>query len=66
MGAAGLPPFSIGYVNVIGLLLLVPAGVWAAPYGVRLAHGISRRRLEAAFAAVLGLVSLRFVIGVFS
>lgn len=63
LGQPGLPPGSLGYVNLIGLALLVPTGVWAAPYGVRLAHGIPKRWLELAFAALLGLVSLRFVVG---
>ncbi len=38
--APGLPPLSIGYVNLIGLAVIAPVSVFAAPYGVRLAHGI--------------------------
>jgi uncharacterized membrane protein YfcA len=58
----GLPPLSIGYVNMLGFLLLVPASVFAAPYGVRAAHGVSRRTLELAFAAFLALIGGRFAI----
>jgi uncharacterized membrane protein YfcA len=36
----------------------------AAPYGVRTAHGISKRKLELAFAAFLALVALRLLISV--
>ena len=60
-GAPGLPPLSIGYVNLIGLAIIAPVSVFAAPYGVRLAHGIPRRKLELAFAAFLASVSLRFL-----
>jgi uncharacterized membrane protein YfcA len=55
-----LPPGSLGYVNLIGTAMIVPASVLAAPVGVRIAHGISRRKLELAFAAFLALVALRF------
>jgi uncharacterized protein len=47
--AAGLPPGSLGYVSLLGVLLIIPTSVLAAPLGVRLAHGISRRKLELAF-----------------
>lgn len=58
--AAGLPPGSFGYVNLLGTAMIVPASVLAAPLGVRVAHGISRRTLEIAFASFLALVALRF------
>ncbi|MEM7226692.1 MAG: sulfite exporter TauE/SafE family protein [Pseudomonadota bacterium] len=57
---AGLPPGSLGYVNLVGTAMIVPASVLAAPLGVRIAHGISRRKLELAFATFLTLVALRF------
>lgn len=59
---AGLPPGSLGYVSLLGALLIMPTSVAAAPLGVRIAHGISRRKLEFAFAAFLVLVSLRFLL----
>ena len=58
---AGLPPGSLGYVNLLGTAMIVPASVLAAPLGVRVAHGISRRKLELAFAAFLALVAVRFL-----
>jgi uncharacterized protein len=61
-GAAGLPPFSLGYVSVLGAAIIIPASVFAAPSGVRLAHAIPRRKLELAFAAFLAIVSTRFLI----
>ncbi len=59
--AAGLPPGSLGYVNLPAAALVVPASVVAAPLGVRLAHGISKRTLELAFATFLALVAARFL-----
>ena len=65
-GQAGLPPLSLGYVNLLGVALVVPLSVLAAPYGVRAAHGIPKRALELAFAAFLGLVGLRFAWSLFA
>lgn len=55
-----LPPFSIGFVSVLGALLITPTAVFAAPYGARLAHRLSKRKLEVAFGIFLMLVALRF------
>ena len=60
--AAGLPPGSLGYVSLFGALLIIPTSVLAAPLGVRLAHGISRRKLELAFATFLAVVGARFLL----
>jgi uncharacterized protein len=59
---AGRPPGSLGYVSLLGALLIIPTSVLAAPLGVRIAHGISRRQLELAFATFLLLVALRFLL----
>jgi uncharacterized membrane protein YfcA len=56
-----LPPFSIGFVSLIGLALLAPLGMLLAPVGARLAHAISRRRLEIAFGCYLVVMAARFV-----
>jgi uncharacterized protein len=61
--AAGRPPGSLGYVSVLGALLIIPTSVLAAPLGVRIAHGIARRKLELAFATFLVVVGLRFLFG---
>ncbi len=60
-GASGLPPGSLGYVSLLGAAVIIPASVLAAPLGVRIAHGISRRKLELAFAGFLALVAARFL-----
>jgi uncharacterized protein len=59
-GASGLPPYSIGYVS-LGALLIAPLSVFAAPYGVKTAHGISKRKLEIAFAFFIATVVARFL-----
>ncbi len=60
-GADGLPPGSLGYVSLIGALIIIPASVLVAPLGVRVAHGLSDRKLELAFGVFLSLVALRFL-----
>lgn len=60
-GASGLPPGSLGYVSLLSAAVIVPASVLAAPWGVRLAHGFSRRTLELAFATFLAVVAARFL-----
>ena len=60
----GLPPGSIGYVSIIGLLLFAPVSVWTAPLGVKLAHAMPKRMLERAFGIFLLLVSGRFVLSI--
>lgn len=59
-GVEGLPPGSLGYVNLLGAAIIASMSFFAAPIGVRLAHGIPRRKLELAFAVFLALVALRF------
>ena len=57
----GLPPLSIGFVSLIGVVLFAPVSILTAPLGVKLAHALSKRTLEIAFGCFLMLVSLRFV-----
>ena len=57
-----LPPFSLGFVSLIGLAVMAPVSSLTAPYGARLAHTLSRRTLEIAFSCFLLLVSARFLV----
>lgn len=54
-----LPPFSLGYVNLVGMALIAPLSVLAAPWGASIAHAISPKALIRAFAAFLALTSLQ-------
>jgi uncharacterized protein len=56
-----LPPLSIGFVSLIGLLLIAPTSSFFAPYGARLAHKLPKRQLELGFGIFLVLVCLRFI-----
>jgi len=60
-----LPPLSLGFVSLSGLVVMAPLSSLTAPYGARLAHRLSHRALEVAFAIFLLLVSLRFVVSLF-
>ena len=53
---AQLPPLSIGFVSLIGFVLMAPVSSYTASYGVRLAHWLPRRKLEIAFGVFLLLV----------
>jgi uncharacterized protein len=55
-------PFAIGYVSLIGALLVMPTSLLIAPLGVRAAHAMSKRSLETAFGIYLFVVGSRFVI----
>jgi uncharacterized membrane protein YfcA len=56
-----LPPLSIGFVSLIGFALMAPLSSFTASYGVRMAHALSRRKLEIAFGLFLLAASLRFL-----
>ena len=55
-------PFALGYVSLIGALVVMPTTLITAPLGVRVAHALSKRRLEVAFGCYLFIVGSRFVI----
>lgn len=55
-----LPPFSLGFVSLIGFAVMAPVSSFTAPYGARLAHALSKRRLEIAFGCFLLAVCIRF------
>jgi uncharacterized membrane protein YfcA len=56
----GLPPFSVGFVSIAAVLALMPTGFVAAKLGARVAHLMSRRRLELWFATYLIMVCGQF------
>jgi uncharacterized membrane protein YfcA len=56
-----MPPLSIGYVSVLGFVLMAPISSFVAGYGARLAHATPRRRLEVIFGLFLAAMSVRFI-----
>jgi uncharacterized protein len=55
-------PFALGYVSLIGALLVMPTTLITAPLGVKVAHALSKRTLEMAFGAYMFIVGGRFAI----
>ncbi|WP_374651205.1 sulfite exporter TauE/SafE family protein [Dongia sp.] len=56
---AGLPVASLGYVNLIAVMALVPSSLIFAPIGAKVAHTIPQIVLRRCFAGFLLLTSLR-------
>jgi uncharacterized membrane protein YfcA len=54
-----VPPGSLGYVSVLGFLLIAPTTVLTAPIGARIAHSFSEKRLSMLFGVFLIVVSIR-------
>lgn len=59
--AHGLPPFSLGYVNLLGFVFIAPASVLMAPVGARVAHMMDRNRLKLVFAAFIAITAARML-----
>jgi uncharacterized membrane protein YfcA len=65
-GKAGLPPLSIGYVNLIALVLIIPLSMFAAPFGAKAAHTIPRQYLSYGFAVFLVATSIKMFVSLLS
>ena len=66
-GVAALQwPFALGYVSLIGAVLVMPTSLFTAPLGVRAAHAMSERMLEVAFGGYLFIVGLRFALSLWT
>jgi uncharacterized membrane protein YfcA len=60
-GAQGLPPYSLGYVNLLGFVLIAPASYFVAPFGAQIAHEMDRGRLRKMFALFIGITAARML-----
>ncbi len=58
-GQPGLPPLSLGYVNLIALALMIPFTIYMAPIGARLTHRLDSRLTKRLFSLFLIIVALR-------
>jgi uncharacterized protein len=65
-GDPRVPPFSLGYVNLVGFALIAPTSILATPWGVHLAHTIPPLWLKRAFALFLAATSARMFYSLFS
>ncbi len=61
-GVSGLPPFSVGYVNLLVVALVAPFSILSARFGVRLASRIGHDKLVKIFAVLLILIGLRMLV----
>lgn len=59
LGAENLPPFSLGYVNLLAAAVIIPLSTSFSQIGVKLAHSIPRRALRLAFGGFLFITSVR-------
>jgi uncharacterized membrane protein YfcA len=57
-----LPAASTGYINWIAVALIIPIALVITPYGVRIAHWMSKRHLEIGFGLFCLLVAARFFV----
>lgn len=55
------PPFTVGFVSLLGLALVGPITWVVAPFGAHLAHTLDRRKLSMAFGAFLLTVAARML-----
>ncbi|MBV8776389.1 MAG: sulfite exporter TauE/SafE family protein [Alphaproteobacteria bacterium] len=60
-----LPPFSFGFVSLIGVAAIAPIASLVSPVGARIAHALPPRWLEIGFALFLLTVALRLVASMF-
>jgi uncharacterized membrane protein YfcA len=57
-----LPPLSIGFVSLVGFVLMAPVSSYTTTYGVRLAHWLPKRKLEIAFGIFVYVVGFRLLL----
>ena len=62
---AGLPPFSIGYINIIQFIVLAIISVPMAQLGVKASHKLPEKQLRYIFILVMFYIALK-MIGIFS
>jgi len=58
-GQPGLPPLSVGYVNVLVMLVAIPITSFMAPIGARLTHSLPTQTVKTAFGIFLLLTAFR-------
>ena len=61
-GVAGLPPYSLGYVDLLTFALLAVTTIPAARIGVRFAHSCSGRNLQILFAILMVLIGFSMLL----
>lgn len=62
LGAEELPPFSLGYVNLLAVAVITPFTTVFARLGARIAHAIPMRVLRACFGLFLAATAIRMFV----
>lgn len=60
-GEPGLPPLSLGYINLVAMVLVALLAAIFAPFGAALAHKLDQKALKYVFAAFLVAVGLNML-----
>jgi uncharacterized membrane protein YfcA len=60
-GKAGLPAYSLGYVNLAGMVAIVVTSMWFAPLGARTAHSVEPGTLRKLFGIFLAITSAKML-----
>ncbi|GAA4166412.1 sulfite exporter TauE/SafE family protein [Shinella granuli] len=60
-GKEGLPVYSLGYVNIAGMVAIMLTSMWFAPLGARTAHTIEPGTLRKLFGIFLALTSAKMI-----
>ena len=61
LGVAGRPPLSLGYVNLLGFIIMAAATLLFVPLGVKTAHNLSQKRMRMIFGIFLFLIAVNMV-----
>jgi uncharacterized membrane protein YfcA len=59
--AAHVPPYSLGYVNLLGFVLIAPASYFTAPWGASIAHNTDRKQLRIVFAVFIAITAAKML-----
>jgi uncharacterized membrane protein YfcA len=60
-GKAGLPPYSVGYVNHLNWILLAFPAFLAARNGAKIAHSINPEYLKHLFVVIMIYIGLKII-----
>ncbi|MFH1155978.1 MAG: sulfite exporter TauE/SafE family protein [Pseudomonadota bacterium] len=65
LSSQGMPPYTIGFINLTALGGIVAASVCTAPLGAKLAHSLPVDKLKRTFAVLLYIVGSRMIWSIF-
>ena len=61
-----LPPFSFGYISLVGFVCIIPMTLFMVPKGAKLAHNLDKLMLKRLLSVFMILMSLRVFYTIFS